>query len=137
MGLTLHDTIDSEDTIEVYELGDTLVFYATEKIGCKTVNTQISLNKNAQIELYKALDKYLFGDNEGKVMESLEPYEKTGDRNVMEPLEPYEKTDDNKVMIDARKLSDKITHDTNEGSMITAQEVVCYLNGYIEGKKND
>ena len=83
------------------------------------------------------MDKHLVGDYEGKVMESLEPYERTGDRNVTEPLEPYEKKDDSKVMVDARKLMDKITNDINAGSMITAQEVVCYLNGYIEGKKND
>lgn len=135
MELTLHDFEYNEDMIDVYDLDDTLVFYTSEKIGSSTVNTQIRLDKKAQMELYKALDKHLFGDYESKVMESLEPYEKTGDRNVMEPLEPYEKTDDSKVMIDARKLMDKINHDIRAG--ITAQEVVCYLNGYIEGKKND
>lgn len=137
MELTLHDFEYNEDMIDVYDLDDTLVFYTSEKIGSSTVNTQIRLDKKAQMELYKALDKQLFGDYESKVMESLEPYEKTGDRNVMEPLEPYEKKDDSKVMVDARKLMDKITNDINAGSMITAQEVVCYLNGYIEGKKND
>lgn len=120
MELTLHDFQYNEDMIEVYDLDDTLVFYTSEKIGSSTVNTQIRLDKNAQIELYKVLDKHLFGDYEGK---------------VMEPLEPYEKTDDNNVMIDAQKLMDKIKHDIRAG--ITAQEVVCYLNGYIEGKKND
>lgn len=136
MELTLHDAIYSEDTIDVYNTNGSsnLIFYASEEFGNRT---HIELDKNAQIELYKALDKHLFGDYEGKVMESLEPYDKTGDRNVMEPLEPYEKKDDSKAMVDARKLSDKITQDINEGSMITAQEVVCYLNGYIEGKKND
>lgn len=131
MDLTLHDVTYNEDTVEVYELGDTLVLYATEKIGSKPVCTHIRLNKNAQIELYKALDKHIYGDYEGKVMESLEPYENTGDSNVMEPLEPYENTDDNKVMIDAEEFRDKIKHDT------TIREAVAYLDGYIEGKKND
>lgn len=119
MDLKLHDVTYNEDTIEVYELGDTLVVYATEKIGHKTVNTHIRLNKNAQNELYKALDKHLFGGYGGR---------------VVEPLEPYE-TDDNKVMIDAEELRDKIKRDVNKG--LTAQEIIAYLNGYIEGKKND
>lgn len=131
MELTLHDFEYNEDMIDVYDLDDTLVFYTSEKIGSSTVNTQIRLDKKAQMELYKALDKHLFGDYEGKVMESLELYEKTGDRNVMEPLEPYEKTDDNKVMIDAEEFRDKIKHDT------TIREAVAYLDGYVEGKKND
>lgn len=135
MELTLHDFEYNEDVLEVYSAyGDNvLIFDASE--GSKDVKTCLRLNKESAIELYKALDKHLFGDYEGKGMESLELYEKTGDRNVMEPLEPYEKTDDSKVMIDARKLMDKINHDIRAG--ITAQEVVCYLNGYIEGKKND
>lgn len=118
MDLELHDVTYKEDTIEVYELDDTLVLYATEKIGHKTVNTQIRLNKNAQIELYKALDKHLYYDEWGGQVEALEPYD-VGD----------------KVMIDAEELRDKIKRDVNKG--LTAQEIIAYLNGYIEGKKND
>lgn len=118
MDLTLHDVTYNEDTIEVYELDDMLVFYATEKIGSKAVCTHIRLNKNAQIELYKALDKHLYYDEWGGQVEGLESYDECDE-----------------VMIDAEELRDKIKRDVNKG--LTPQEIVAYLNGYIEGKKND
>lgn len=114
MDLRLHDVTYNEDTIEVYELDDMLVFYATEKIGSKTVCTHIRLNKNAQIELYKALDKHLYYDEWGGQVEGLESYDECDE-----------------VMIDAEEFRDKIKHDT------TIREAVAYLDGYIEGKKND
>lgn len=119
MELKLHDITYSEDTIEVYELGGSkdLVFYTTEKIGRRTVNTHIRLGEAEQIKLYKALDKHLYYDEWDEHVEGLEP------------------CNNDKVMIDAVELRDKIKRDLSKG--LTAQEIVCYLNGYIKGKTND
>lgn len=113
MDLTLHDVTYNEDTIEVYELDDMLVFYATEKIGSKAVCTHIRLNKNAQIELYKALDKHLYYDEWGGQVEGLESYDECDE-----------------VMIDAEKLLKLV-----DNEKMNYFELTNYLNAYIDGQK--